>query len=141
MRSPLMVISGSYELLLMEKDRFSQDQRQDMAMGQKSCRELIEIVTSLLDVSLMEAGQMPLNRVLCDIRNIAPKAVESLAVLTRTKALTLRVTGDSVSTDHGDRSRTRHSARIPPADFREVRSGRVPQGEQEVFDWAWSDLL
>jgi len=79
----------------MEKDLFSPDQRQVAATGRNSCHVLSEMVSSLLDVSRMEAGQMPLNRVLCDIRDIAQKAAESVAVLAQENALTIRVTGDS----------------------------------------------
>ena len=99
MRSPLTIISGYYELLLMEKDQFSPDQLQVIAMGQNSCRELIEMVSSLLDVSRMEAGQMPLNQVSCDVREIAQAAAESVAVLAQKKTLTLHVTGVSANGD------------------------------------------
>ncbi|MBM3883117.1 MAG: response regulator [Verrucomicrobia bacterium] len=97
MRSPLTGVDGAYEIILMEKDRLSQTQQEFVAMGRNSCRELIEMVSSLLDVSRMEAGQMPLNRLPCDIRDIARGAAESVAVLAQGKTLTVSVTGDSVS--------------------------------------------
>ena len=98
MRAPLMVMQFYYEALLTDKDLFSPDKREvAIRMGQNSCQNLIEMVTSLLDVSRMEAGQMPLNRVPCAIRDIAQKAAESVAVLAQENALTLRVTGDSAS--------------------------------------------
>lgn len=93
MRAQLMVIQYSFEALLTAKKRFSPGER--ARMGQNACRNLIEMVTSLLDVSRMEAGQMPLNRVPCDIREIAHKAAEAVDVLAREKALTLSVPGDS----------------------------------------------
>jgi len=94
MRSPLMVVSGAFEVILMEKERLSPPQQNFVAMGQNSCRELIEMVSSLLDVSRLEAGQMPLNRVPCDIRDIAVASAESVEVLAQEKKLTLRVNGD-----------------------------------------------
>ncbi|MFZ4394371.1 MAG: response regulator [Kiritimatiellia bacterium] len=97
MRSHLMVVSGSYEIILMERDRISQTQQQFVTMGQNACGELIEMVSSLLDVSRMEAGQMPLNLASSDILDIARAAVESVAVLAQAKALTVCVTGDAAS--------------------------------------------
>ncbi|MBI2440714.1 MAG: hypothetical protein HYV35_05010 [Lentisphaerae bacterium] len=97
MRSQLMTINSSFEILLMENDRFSRDQRRIVARGQNSCDTLVEMATSLLDISRMEAGRMPLNRVLCDIRDIAQKAVDSVAVLAGEEKLAFNVTGDSAS--------------------------------------------
>ncbi|OGV72024.1 MAG: hypothetical protein A2340_10770 [Lentisphaerae bacterium RIFOXYB12_FULL_60_10] len=97
MRSPLMGASGAYEMILMDKDRLSQEQLKFVAMGQNSCRELIEMVNSILDVSRMEAGQMPLNRVPCNLRDIAQAAAKSVAVLAQEKTLPLCVSGDPVS--------------------------------------------
>lgn len=97
MRSPLMGISGSCEMIAMEQDTLSPAQKKFVTMGQNACRELIEMVTSLLDVSRMEAGQMPLDRGSCDIREIAQAAVESVAVLAQGQKLALTVTGDSVN--------------------------------------------
>ncbi len=93
----MMVVSGSYDIILMEGDRISQTQHQFVTMGQHACHALIEMVSSLLDVSRMEAGQMPLNLVSSDILDIARAAVESVAVLAQEKALTVCVTGDSAS--------------------------------------------
>ncbi len=99
MRSPLMGVSGSFEIIAHEKGRLSPTQMEFVTMGQHACRELIEMVTSLLDVGRMEAGKMPLSRVSCDISEMAQTAVDSVAVLVRKKKLTLRVTGDSASAD------------------------------------------
>lgn len=93
MRSPLMVVDGSYEVIMMEKDRLSPRQQMFVTMGRNSCCELIEMVSSLLDVSRMEAGQMPLNRMSIDVLEIAGSAVGSVAVLAEAKALTVCVTG------------------------------------------------
>lgn len=97
MRSPLMSIGGSYEMILMEQDRLSQWQMELLTLGQNSCRELIEMMSSLLDISRMEAGQMPLNRVVSVVRDIAQSAAQSAAVLTRENALTIRISGESAS--------------------------------------------
>jgi signal transduction histidine kinase len=95
MRSPLNVMNMSYEIIATTPKNLSPTQKALMAAGRDACQKLIEMVTSLLDVSRMEAGKMPLNLVLCDIREIARAAVDSVAVLAREDALTLRVTGNS----------------------------------------------
>jgi len=99
MRSPLMAVSGYYDMIAEEQDRLSPSQKEFLTTGKNSCRELIEMVTSLLDVSRMEAGQMPLNRTPCDIREIARAAVDSVTVLAQQKAISLCVTGDSTSAE------------------------------------------
>jgi signal transduction histidine kinase len=96
LRSPITVISGACDaVMMMDKDRLSSTQQEFITMAQNSCRDLIEMVSSLLDVSRMEAGEMPLNRVPCNIRDIAQKAADSVAVLAQGKKLTIQVGGDS----------------------------------------------
>ncbi|MBT3375037.1 MAG: response regulator, partial [Lentisphaerae bacterium] len=59
MRSPLMGICGSLELLQMTvADRLDEEDRDDMERALDSSRLLTEMVSSLLDVSRLEAGKM-----------------------------------------------------------------------------------
>lgn len=95
MRSPLMVIEGSYDIVSMEAERLSPTQQQFVAMGRNSCRELVEMANSLLDVSRMEAGRMPLNPVPCEVREIARETVEAMTVLAREKTLSVQIDGDA----------------------------------------------
>jgi signal transduction histidine kinase len=94
MRSPLMVISGACEMIGLEKGRLSPPQQQFAIMGQNSCRQLIEMVSSLLDISRLETEQMPLKRVVCDLRDIAAASAESVAILAQKKKLTIQVNGE-----------------------------------------------
>ncbi len=93
MRSPLMVVAWSYDLILKEPPPLSPKQLEYITMGQHCCTELVEMVRSLLDVSRLEAGQMPLNRTPCNLRDIAEKAVESVALLSLKKKLSVTITG------------------------------------------------
>jgi signal transduction histidine kinase len=97
MRAPLTVVNMSYEIITTTPKNLSPTQKALMTAGKNACHKLIEMVTTLLDVSRIEAGEMPINRAPCDILEIAQKAAESVAVLAREEALTLRVTGDSAS--------------------------------------------
>ena len=99
LRSPLSVMSMSFEFVLHQTSQLSPEQREMLVTAQASCQSLIEMVSSLLDVSRMEAGQMPLNRTSCDLLEIAGAAAESLAELARQKNLTLRVTGSAALCD------------------------------------------
>lgn len=95
MRSPLMAVSWSYDLILKTNIGLSPKQQEFITMGQKCYHELIEMVNSLLDISRMEAGKMPLNRTSNDLLEIARKATESMAMLAQKKNLTLLVSGRS----------------------------------------------
>lgn len=97
MRSPLMVVAWSYDFLLREKGLLSPKQLEYIVMGQKCCAELVEMVSSLLDISRMETGQMPLNRTVCSLIDIARKAAGAVAVLAGEKRLTIEVGGDEAN--------------------------------------------
>ena len=82
MRSPLQSISGNLELLEMSLgESVRADDRSCLQDALSSAGRLIEMVSSLLDVSRMEAGQMPLNREVCDLGKVAEDAVKLLGGL------------------------------------------------------------
>ena len=84
MRSPLMGICGSLELLQMTvADRLDEEDRDDMERALDSSRLLTEMVSSLLDVSRLEAGKMPLHRTVCGLEPVIVKAIDSLGSLAR----------------------------------------------------------
>lgn len=106
LRSPLMVMSMSFEIVRPEMKQLSPDNQDVMLTAQNACRGLIEMVSSLLDVSRMENGKMPLNRMSCDLCEIARAAAEAMAVSARAKNLTLHV-ADSTSHCDADRELVR----------------------------------
>ncbi len=82
MRSPLMGITGNLELLegsvgasLKEEDRES------LKDALFSAQRLVEMISSMLDVSRMEAGRLTLNRETCDLGQVVTDAVHSLSGL------------------------------------------------------------
>ena len=93
LRSPLQGISASYEIALGHPESLSPTQLKFLTMGQNACAGLIEMVSTLLDVSRMEAGQMPVNAAPCDILEIAQVTAVSLLTLAEEKNLSLRVSG------------------------------------------------
>ncbi|MEI6669250.1 MAG: hybrid sensor histidine kinase/response regulator [Acidobacteriota bacterium] len=99
MRSPLLAVSASFELLLAGDVQLNQEQRELQAMGQQSCEELVRMVSSLLDVSRMEAGEMPLARDRWDIVAVATSAAESVAALARLMELNIDVGGEPTTVE------------------------------------------
>jgi len=84
MRSPLMGICGSLELFQMTvAERLDDDDREDLERALDSARLLTEMVNSLLDVSRLEAGKMPLHRDVCSLEPIIDKGIDSLGGLAK----------------------------------------------------------
>lgn len=79
MRSPLMGISGSLELLRQTvEDQGDAESKEIAEQGIAVTSSLTEMISSLLDVGRLEAGKMPLNKSNADLREIVRKAVTGL---------------------------------------------------------------
>ncbi len=98
MRSLLMGIDGVFQVILREKGQLSPKHEKFLTMGTVNCRKMIDMVNSLLDLSRLEAGQMPVQSVLCDLVNIAKSAVQSVELLAQQKGLTIRYPDQPVKT-------------------------------------------
>lgn len=82
MRTPLHGISGYLQLLGLDKSsRLSDAGRKYVQAGMASVKSLIEMVSSVLDVSRMESGQMQVNFVECDLIAIAVEVIRKLESL------------------------------------------------------------
>jgi signal transduction histidine kinase len=82
MRTPLTAIYGFLRTLeMLEGENLSAQGREFVGTALASTQQLVEMVSSLLDISKMEAGEMTLNLTPCELRTIAGEAlakVESL---------------------------------------------------------------
>ncbi|CAN5512250.1 hybrid sensor histidine kinase/response regulator [soil metagenome] len=86
LRSPLLGLSGCLQLLQGDlESTLLPDQAADLKSAMTSAQQLSEMVTSLLDVSRLEAGEMPLHKQSCDLRVVMAGAIESLGALTRNR--------------------------------------------------------
>jgi PAS domain S-box-containing protein len=93
MRTPLTVIYGFLQLLAaLEGERLSEEGREFVRIALASTEELVEMVSSLLDVSKMEAGEMKLNLTECDLTAIAGQALGKVEPLKGDRQLVLRDT-------------------------------------------------
>lgn len=91
MRSPLMSILGYLELALVAKAEGPGLTREEFVRrSMDSARRLSDMVTSLLDVSRLEAGQMPLKCADCDIRELAEAVVKRLGGLAEGRNLSVK---------------------------------------------------
>jgi len=82
LRSPLTVIAGYAELLeSSELENLSEEGRDYVGSIKASTDTLIEMISSMLDVSKMESGQMRLNLAECDLGAIIREVVSGMAAL------------------------------------------------------------
>ena len=86
LRTPLASIQEGTQLLLDEiPGPVSQDQRQTLRIMADSSRRLIHLISTLLDLSKMEAGMMEYRFVLTDLKSLADTSVEKVRLLADAK--------------------------------------------------------
>lgn len=82
MRSPLTVVSAALEIIEQsDAPTLSEDSRDLLANARGSVTALIGMVNSVLDVSRMEAGCMPVKLECCDLAGVAEEVRTQLALL------------------------------------------------------------
>jgi signal transduction histidine kinase len=81
LRSPLTAISGHLELALMEPEKLDEDVLRYLTSCSRSVKWLCAMVTAILDVSRLEAGQMPIERQAVELRELVGSAVGTVEVL------------------------------------------------------------
>jgi len=88
MRSPLTVIAGNLELAQMSA--LPDDAADCLAEAFRAIRALVEMVSSILDVSKMEAGQMTLKLSAVDMGDLLSKALQSVDPIKGQRTLALK---------------------------------------------------
>ncbi len=84
MRSPLMGIGGNLDLLRMDlQDGLGAEQRAFLDSAEQAAKNLIEMVSSMLDVSRLEARQMPVALRRCDVLSALRRGVDALGAATQ----------------------------------------------------------
>lgn len=88
LRTPLMGLLNSLELLHMRSaSALSDKENQNLNRAQHLVLTLIEMVSSILDVSRFEAGSMPLCRESLDLKVITQSAYECLGALAKSRSM------------------------------------------------------
>jgi signal transduction histidine kinase len=99
MRSPLMGIHGYLELLKMDAGtKLNEEELGYVEYARNGTSALVEMVSSLLDVSRLEAGQMPLKLDCCDLGALAKEAIQTLGSLVDRNRVAVEAPAEKVST-------------------------------------------
>jgi signal transduction histidine kinase len=94
MRSPLMCIMGSLELIRHEWEADRVLSLELWQMSVVAAQEVIGLCTSLLDVSQMEDGQMPIKAERCELLPSIDKAVTATQLQADFHGVTVRMEGE-----------------------------------------------
>ena len=78
MRSPLMAVSGYLELLDLERDALGEDHAGFVTQALDGAHTLVRMIDAMLDTDRLEAGKLPLQLAVRDLRAIIDLAIASL---------------------------------------------------------------
>lgn len=94
MRSPLTAAVAALEMIepLVEADL-----KEDVELALDGCRRVVRLATELLDVSRLEAGEMPLHRAPCDLAAVVRDSVIEAKSMVPEKGIELESTGELVA--------------------------------------------
>jgi PAS domain S-box-containing protein len=87
LRSPITGIMGSLYFLKQEADKLSEDTREMISGATTATTTLVEMISSLLDVSRLESGEMPLNLEDRELGALVDEALASVSGLTVNRSL------------------------------------------------------
>lgn len=97
LRSPLTVVTGYMDALKqMASDKLTPTETKFIAQAQRGATDMRDMITTLLDVSRLEAGQMPLRLEAHDVGQIAQKAATSFSPLLKNRTLHCEVPPEPV---------------------------------------------
>jgi len=91
MKNPLFRVSGYLELLRDEaREKLNAEQMSYIEEAMRSCRELVNMVKSLLDVSSLEQGKVSVNRQECSGACMLKEALAAIEPFVRDKSLKVK---------------------------------------------------
>ncbi len=97
MRSPLSALALALEIIHDDHEAtMPQEDLSLIAQARGSVQSLIGMVSSVLDVSRMESGRMPVRKEDCDLGEIAREAVGQLSLLRGDRTTAVNVEGPSL---------------------------------------------
>ncbi|MBI5688066.1 MAG: hybrid sensor histidine kinase/response regulator [Verrucomicrobia bacterium] len=103
LRSPLAMMAGYVDLIKVKiAAKLNASETGYIDVLGKHTAKLLDMVTTLLDVSRMESGEMPLNRQACDIAAVAREVVETFGVLKGQRRLSVETPSAPLSV-HADK--------------------------------------
>jgi two-component system sensor histidine kinase/response regulator len=90
MRSPLLSLRIAVDMIDASAKMVESGNAEISSMARRSVTALVEMVTQMLDVSRMEAGQMELRRADADLAALAGEVIGEFRLLAREKPITLK---------------------------------------------------
>lgn len=97
LRAPVSVVMGYLEVLEKKlAGKLDETEQKCLSASIANTNRLVEMVTSLLDISRMESGQMPLHRQACSISKLAMTAVDTFRPMLEAKKITVMSQPDTV---------------------------------------------
>ena len=93
MRSPMHILIGHLELL---RDDIHGDAVRDVEAAMDGATTLQRMTNSLLDVSRLDAGRMPVQRAFTDLSVLATSVVSAMRILGPTRLISVEARGDVV---------------------------------------------
>ena len=92
LRTPLASIQEGTQLLMDQiPGPITPDQHQTLQIMADSNRRLIHLISTLLDLSKMEAGMMEYRKVLTDLKVVAQTSVSKVSLLAESKQVTITI--------------------------------------------------
>ena len=138
LRSPLTTILLTLDVLKLELPDLTPEVEKTLEAALSNCALVSEMVTQLLDVSRLEAGQMPIQKTACDLAEVARNVLDSLAGLAEERSLILTAPEPVVAMVDADLMRRIISNLVGnaikfPRDNGEIKISLTPQnGEVRV---------
>lgn len=97
LRSPLTGVLGAFDLIALESDRLSAETRDFLKTSRGALDHVLTMITSLLDVSRIEAGELQPKRAKCDLVQVARKSIELMEPLRGKRTITFESSCDTLT--------------------------------------------
>jgi signal transduction histidine kinase len=98
LRSPLTIVTGYVDALeQMASDKFSPTEARFVAEAKRGANDMRDMITSLLDVSRLEAGEMPLRLEIHDLAQVAREAASRFTPVLQNRTLSCDAPPDPVA--------------------------------------------
>jgi signal transduction histidine kinase len=99
LKNPLFAISGNIELLLLDKENFSETQSIAAANCLTCCQDLTEMVEQLLDINKLENSKLQLNKEMTDLAPLIDDTLNQLLKRAEEKQISISsVNANGIST-------------------------------------------
>ncbi len=100
LKNPLFAISGNLEMLLLDKNNFSETQINAAENCLVSCKDLNAMIQQLLDISKLEHGKLQLNKELTDLTTLVNGALNQFIEKAKEKQISINLVNANRLSSH-----------------------------------------